>query len=124
MIEETLEKERRLYEKMSLIEVFPGSLEEYENMKKQKYEVIDVPGNRKYLSGQIDTFTELKRREPSLLDKLDRIALFNIVDPTKQMYRVILRKAVELGADAIIRYQIIDNANIRYEEMGIPIRKK
>lgn len=124
MNKKILEEEIELYERMSQIEIFPGSLEEYENMKKQKYEVMDIPGNRKYLIGGIGIFTELKKRKISLLDKLDRIMLLIPIDPTKQTYYEIIRQATKLGADAIIRYQVIDGANIRYEEMGIPVRKK
>lgn len=124
MNKKILEEEIELYERMSQIEIFPGSLEEYENMKKQKYEVMDIPGNRKYLIGGIGIFTELKKRKISLLDKLDRIIPLIPIDPTKQTYYEIIRQATKLGADAIIRYQVIDNVNIRYEEMGIPVRKK
>ena len=88
--EERVRLEREL-EKNSIIELFPGSLEEYERLKGEKYEIVDVLGNYKYFFAR---------------DKEE-----------------IMRKAVLYDANAIIRFTIVDSAQIRYCIMGIPVRK-
>lgn len=41
----------------------------------------------------------------------------------KRRYYETARIAVELKADAIIRYNVINNSYISYMEMGIPVRR-
>ena len=119
MARETLEEEISIFKKMSQIEVFPGSLEEYENMKKEQYRIIDIPGHRKYLIGGINAFTKLKEGDISLSNKF-----YSLLFTANQGYHEILRQAAELEAVAIIRYQITSNKVILYEEMGIPVKRK
>ena len=89
--EEKVRLERELEKKISIIELFPGSLEEYERLKGEKYEIVNVLGNYKYFFAR---------------DKEE-----------------IMRKAVLYDANAIIRFTIVDSAQIRYCIMGIPVRK-
>ncbi len=98
--------EQDLEGRMSNIDLFPGSLEEYEQLKGAEYTIIDVQGNKKYLRGDLLEFKHLR-------------------DPTgdRKLYHEIVQKTLELGGDAIIRYTIVNNTAIAYSEMGIPVKK-
>lgn len=129
---ETEDSERILLARMRGIEIFPGNLEEYERMKGKEYEIIDVPGSRKYLIGGIGKFEHLKRvsggknRVVGVLGPLSAIVWGDIgqVVDRREAYHEIVKDAAELGADAIIRYQVTSARAIVYQEMGIPVRRK
>lgn len=105
-----IKQELDLENRMKRIEVFPGNLYEFERLKGKNYTIIDVQGQTKYISGGVTDYEELG--EPYLL-------LF--FWPSR--YRTILRKAVELGAEAIVEHKQDNPGTIFLYETGIPVKR-
>ena len=124
--QQILDQERELYERMEQIELFPGTIEEYESMKGQSYEVIDVPGNRKLVEGGYREWKELNKEEP--IPPSIRLPILGwgitIGFYPRTFYHAIRAQAVELGAEAVVRYEQKFSFGIPSYESGIPVRRK
>ena len=121
-MKERLEKNReylrkREEKKKKEIELFSGNLEEYERLKGHKYEIIDVRGNTKYLIGGLKTIIEKKEKSTFWEQITSRDVIFHT-------YNEIIERALMLGADALIRYEVTNQFMLRYEERGIPVKRK
>lgn len=132
-------REQVLREKMDEIALFPGSLQEYVQLMGKEYQLVDIPGNRKFLEGglarwEIDT-VEPSERPTTRQDFLNPLAwrhlkFLNIrhrLDPDPyhdgKIYSQVLRQAAELGADALIYYNNNDYPYISSRETGVPIKR-
>ena len=117
--DKTFQEEMELREKMARLEKFSGTLEAYEQLKKAKYEMIDVPGPIKHLQGG-DAFLHEVWFEKD--GKVHRTFFGN--KDLGERYSEVTRRAVELGADAIVNYTTTARGYYsKYTETGIPVRK-
>lgn len=120
--EQLLERERSLYGAVKKIEVFPGTLEEFERLKGQPYRIIDIPGSRKLVEGDTEVLEQLPWqywREDHPRQKWGNAhSLLTGNTPYRMTISRMLIQASELGADAVIRYQILNDDY----ETGIPVK--
>lgn len=97
--QEILAKEQLYAERIPSIEVFPGSLYEYENLKGgQRFQIIDVPGKVKAVWGNPQKF-------------------FRVLTSHGHHYNEMLARAVDVEATAVIRWE----GNSDWQR-GIPVR--
>ncbi len=109
LYQQTKEKAQILQDQMRKIEAFVGTKAEYEVLKGELYDYVDVPGNDKYLrgSGARVAFAVSPDYGSPYLN--DRGSIFS--------------KAVKVGADAVVSLTIsaLDSSGSVY--FGIPVRK-
>jgi len=125
---EILAQEKELSKKMGEIEVFPGTLEEFERLKNETYEIIDLPEPRKFVEGGRTEWEELHREEYKPIIKLPIpyigypwITYLMFGSYPRVYYSGMLAQAAEVGAEAVVKYT---HQIFRMYEMGIPVRRK
>jgi hypothetical protein len=85
--------------KVNSIEVFPGSLTEYQQLRGKLYEIVDTGNTEIYVSGRVYSNASIR---------------FN---------REMKVEAAKLNASAVIRYQFLVT-DFGSSEIGIPVRQK
>lgn len=122
-------KQYGLREKMRELKLFPEGLDQFIKKNGGKYEFINLPNGLKSLEGKLLPWELNGRDGKPLIRPLDLIHPSNLrhmyVSPwpaRKLFYSEIMLRAVELGADALIKYEpIVEGKNII--EKGIPIKR-
>lgn len=126
--QKSVEAQREMRNKMSRIQLFPGSLEEYERKTGEQVEIIDLSGEKQFLEGKYFRWREIdfgdEGRSGRLRDFLNTKKWNRITVGLPETYSELLLRSVELGVDAIIHYRegggdFADS----FSQSGVPVRR-